>query len=622
MQLSMDELTVDDLRESGWREIIANMEEGDCISYTAAFGSKAEEARTEGNEKRAKALELLAHLTSMRVSKDDTADPLKPMFQGPEGRSAMCSDFDPAMELLESFLPHIDDDELAARVADVIWLRKHNFRAARTAALAYINSAGIGERKQWSESTRRMERAVSIAAQANQRDLIEKVIQRVEVALTVFNGTETFFLPLRLMRMLLERKAGDSAKYATLSEIFATAAEGRGDWHQAREYWILVADWFRTAKDEVQEKAARVRSAETYVREAEAQVNDPTGNQSYIAASHLIECAIHAFRKIAEQSTRIADLHRMLLESQENSNAEMKVLSYEYDASKLITAATEKVAGKNVYDALFELAMIGSPPQLENLKRQAELQRQDSILELIGVTRFTNAMGRTVARRDLPDEGEEEQEADLRITMYKAASLSHTILVQSMIIPALTQILREHTIAENDLRVILRDNPLIPNGREEFYVRGLHAGFRQDWTVAMHLLIPQIEHSIRHVLGELGIITSGLDDEGIQDERDLNRTLRLPEFADPLKSVFGEDLIFDLRGLLIERYGSNLRNDLAHGLLDYNSFASFPCVYLWWLTLHILYLPMAKVRYDNNEEAIPSEPEEGADKVGEANEEA
>lgn len=54
-----------------------------------------------------------------------------------------------------------------------------------------------------------------------------------------------------------------------------------------------------------------------------------------------------------------------------------------------------------------------------------------------------------------------------------------------------------------------------------------------------------------------------------------------------LKKLISEDLEFDLQGLLVERFGSNLRNGIAHGLVDYEGFFSTELIYLWWSSLHI-----------------------------------
>jgi hypothetical protein len=42
-----------------------------------------------------------------------------------------------------------------------------------------------------------------------------------------------------------------------------------------------------------------------------------------------------------------------------------------------------------------------------------------------------------------------------------------------------------------------------------------------------------------------------------------------------------------LRGLLIERFGSNLRHQEAHGLLDDLEYNSTTVAYFWWLTLRL-----------------------------------
>src|SRR5208337_229891 len=81
----------------------------------------------------------------------------------------------------------------------------------------------------------------------------------------------------------------------------------------------------------------------------------------------------------------------------------------------------------------------------------------------------------------------------------------------------------------------------------------------------------------------MGVLTSGIDSDGIQDERSLNLTL----YTQEIKEVFGEDIVFDLQGLLVERLGGNLRNRMAHGLMSHESFYSVEVPYLWALILRI-----------------------------------
>jgi len=93
-----------------------------------------------------------------------------------------------------------------------------------------------------------------------------------------------------------------------------------------------------------------------------------------------------------------------------------------------------------------------------------------------------------------------------------------------------------------------------------------------------------------------GGISSGLE-QGIQGERSLNVTLYKPEILE----LLGEDIVFDLQGLLVEKFGSNLRNKMAHGLIDQSEFYSWQIVYLWWLVLRLCVLPIYTSIYTQQE---------------------
>jgi hypothetical protein len=71
----------------------------------------------------------------------------------------------------------------------------------------------------------------------------------------------------------------------------------------------------------------------------------------------------------------------------------------------------------------------------------------------------------------------------------------------------------------------------------------------------------------------------------IQDDYTLNKVF--DKHDDHLKQILNENVVFTLKSLLIERMGSNLRNEICHGLYDYNQFHTGTIIYLWWLTLYL-----------------------------------
>src|SRR5207253_6305138 len=142
----------------------------------------------------------------------------------------------------------------------------------------------------------------------------------------------------------------------------------------------------------------------------------------------------------------------------------------------------------------------------------------------------------------------------MRKKMVMQAKQTHWPLqVAWKIEPGRVTIIKEHGVRQRDLVFLVGDNPFIPSDHEGIYLRGLQSGFFGDWLVAMHLLIPQIESSIRYVFQQHDVVTSTLESDGTQKERDLNQLLWMPE----LEQIFGPDIAFDLRGILIERFGDN-----------------------------------------------------------------
>ena len=55
------------------------------------------------------------------------------------------------------------------------------------------------------------------------------------------------------------------------------------------------------------------------------------------------------------------------------------------------------------------------------------------------------------------------------------------------------------------------------------------------------------------------------------------------------EEIFGEDLSFEIRSLFCDPFGPNLRNKLAHGLLDDRACYSPDAIYAWWLGLKLVF---------------------------------
>ena len=158
------------------------------------------------------------------------------------------------------------------------------------------------------------------------------------------------------------------------------------------------------------------------------------------------------------------------------------------------------------------------------------------------------------------------------------------IIVQALILPALDVLTLEHRLQTADLINLARRSPIMPIGREILFGKALAHGFNRDFATFIHLLAPQIEHMVRVPLKVAGVSTSHLDQDGIETENGLSALIDLPQTS----AIFGEDLIYEIKALFCDQMGPNLRNNIAHGLLNDQEANSVDAVYAWWLGLQLV----------------------------------
>lgn len=577
----------EDFLQSDWEAIVSQSADKECNDYWSHLRKKAREAHDAGDFKTKELFQLLSDVCTLHLRLDSPEQPFGPMMTSHAGRTAIAEDFtSEQIEFLTSIVSDVSDADLRARIADILWLLRRDYKMAEVAVTSYLESARILENPdEWVAAADRITRALQLSTLMgrNARNY-RSVISHIEDVIDRNSSNDPLFLSAKMMSLLQDSRAGDAAKYVRIAAMLAGRAETQCDWDRARTYWDIQAGWYEAAGDKESARGARLSAAETYVKQSEAHAN---GNPpSYMLSSTFMQKAVEAMRRARAPSDRIEELHSRLLAYQENSVSELRTISSSMDITETVSKAVEHVKGKSVLDALLNLSTIISPLKRNNLRAQAEEHKKKYLFKSFFPNVYLNALGRVIAHQPVDDE--ESIVAD----MCSLANQSHSIYVQAVIEPARRQIVAEHNISVGDLVAMLSNHRLVPTGREMLVARGLYAGLNGDFLVSTHVLVPQVEESVRYLLHQAGVIASSMNDKGVQEEIDLNRTLRFSKYTQTLSEVLGDDLVFELRGLLVERFGANLRNDMAHGLLDHDSFYAPAGCYFWWLALHLYSYPV------------------------------
>ncbi len=592
-------VSAEDFMNCGWKEVLGQTSREGYFEMWQAFSASARSAMEEKRTEHGKVLWLLADACSMNLVPTSHNEPFQPMAVFSGCRSAVPDDLtDSDISFFSEIIELIDDAWLKARLADLCWLKQRPKEITHAISAIDAYSTIPLDKETWVHDGRECwERATSLArilgTGAGDR------VQKLEAAiLSAFDEAvrQDDSLALELAELLKTNGMAREhrAEVANRLETLARELDSEGSLHPAREYFSAAADWYRVSGNQSKVTEMTVSVAEGWAAEAIAQISSST--PSHMVAASFYENAIQAYRTIPRAQraayrvdARIGELRTHLNESGRRTLDEMgEIRTPSFDISRLVEDARNAVSGKTAVDALQAFAGLDSGADVANIRKNAlDHMQKDPFRSLINTTHVSRD-GRVIAKRPAMNPGDESTdsaEVAIRAEMVQNYGIFVHIVVQVSICPALEVMLLEHRLREKDFVNLARQSPIVPLGRERLFGKALFRGYERDFVSALHLLVPQMEHMVRFHLKQAGAKTTNLDSDGIENENGLGTLMDLPE----AEAVFGKDRSFELKSLFCDAFGPNLRNELAHGLLDEDACCSPFAVYAWWLGLKLVF---------------------------------
>jgi len=306
-----------------------------------------------------------------------------------------------------------------------------------------------------------------------------------------------------------------------------------------------------------------------------------------MAGASIMAQAFNAMRQAVGGKVRADELHARLLELQELSLQELKAVSTTVDIQELIEKAVAKSSGKPLREALMALCHVSNAPAIEKLMELVRNEARVAVMSSMFSSDIINSRGRVVAKapplanaqEDLGDDG-------LRFRLFRHARTKRDLIIQAFVNPMRSTILREHNPDRLDVLTHIQHSPWVPPGHVESIIRVLVAGFQGDMLIVAHMVPPQIEALVRHVIEQRGGDTAMFDPEGLQPEKSLGVLLKMEE----AKQAFGAAGILEFEDIFVDQLGTNLRNEVAHGLISDEQMFGGDVLYAWWLLLKLCVL--------------------------------
>ncbi|MCX6841897.1 MAG: DUF4209 domain-containing protein [candidate division WOR-3 bacterium] len=587
-------LTKEDFDASDWQSIIAGSGKMTCFEFATDLLHASPSAGEADQAKEEAVFGLLGYLAQLLFAHDSgNAVFVTAPVNVPKDNAALDILTENHLDAIALIVEDTQDPEMRARLADVLWLKRRDPEYARLAVDSYLESVARLE-NDWPPLADRLRRAAYIGHELGRKEHFAKVMVRAEELAKSHCGDSRLHLLTCNIEIMVEFGHGDPATFAPICEAAADKAMRCADQPGAERLWMLAAEWHGRARNADAMRQARINAAETHVKMADLHTRGSTPAHAF--AVGYIEQAIAAYGRIANTKERVLQLRRRLEEHQAGSLAEMKGFSIPIDLSTAAEEARQAVRGKSFHDALLTLALRlgGGAKEYDEIVEEARKQNAERAWETLFTKMLVDSQGRTVAKstrkRKKTTTGLAATDPPLWNRMVSdTVQFTYRIFADGAVEPARRQMLFEHTVGIRDWLMITINSPFVPPGRELLWANALHAGFIGDLPVMLHLLVPQLEHALRNILRQSGVATTSLAPDGIEMENDLSWLLD----HDKTREVLGDTNVFHLKCLLDERVGFNLRNRVAHGLLNDGEAHASQLLYLWWSSLRLCLIPIA-----------------------------
>ncbi|MFO1458696.1 MAG: DUF4209 domain-containing protein [Verrucomicrobiota bacterium] len=584
------QLTLADFEAVPWKKALEVAGDKSCTEYLDGLMAGFRYCQSTNDQRGQNVYKLLNVAAALKLSEDPNR-PLVAPFPCASGIEVFGEN---AVESILKLAPTVEDPELRARLCDVAISAARKYKeCCEIAVQAYLESATrLKNARNLELPVERLRRVGQLVAYTERKNDVrwERWTNAVVQVIEIHRSDEKPWICEELMRILLRFKQGRPTECIRLCEEIALRAEKEGDWGMSRRFLRCKADWHSVTGEEEARLASLIGAARTYIGEADSALkrNPPSHSACHANLKHAVE----ALRKLPGTRQEVEGLHTRILEEGKFLGSECSQFSVTVNPVDQIDQTQQIFRQLTLHESLKFLGERSGAPPIELLKVVSQ--------QCLASTPFSHLFGRTylsedgkqiakVAPGDLT--GPLDSEAMTEVYMHQANESNRNVWVDMFIRPALEVIRSSHrSVAPRDLEFLVLDNPFVPPGREVIFLRGILAGFEEDFLVACHLLIPQIENSLRYMIVTHGgdIRTSRLHPNGDQPEILLDGLLD----HTLLKSILDPGLHFDLRGLLSCRgAGENFRNRLCHGLVDFGEFGGTSAVYVWWIVYHICARP-------------------------------
>ena len=494
-------------------------------------------------------------------------------------RSLIFSDFsEDEISLLNEFKYDELPNFLKARIYEVLFSINRDYKFAKLAIEAnkeltqeYIN---LGHYRIAGET---ISRALSIAEVMNYKDSQKECLQLVESLMNLSIAKGENQLGIKQLEVLSNSKISNKKDIIDVINILLAKFDYDIDILEK-----LIEIQLRLLNDETEVRKTKLFLAEHYEKEMLQLIEK--GNFSN--AERIARKALYLFQECSN-ITKARELNKNICACQHAICENMQSFSYQINPTPIYD-----ILQKNIKKMTFEECLVYLTQNVPRWNKDIILEEcKDEIKK--SLTSFMNIEVFNFQNKRIGIiEGVRTTEnsiSDSRL-FYR---LNHNFDFNgSVVIRFLMSIISlEFNFLKEDLDFLVKENTIVQEERKNIIQEGLFLALKGDYYKAVHILVPQFENILRNLTEQLGEAIDTIDQNGVTKFRSLASILK----SEKVNECLDENLIFLLRGLLVEPFGANIRNEIAHGIVTEER--SYSGSYIYFIGFFIKFLSYYSLQF-------------------------
>lgn len=494
-------------------------------------------------------------------------------------RSLILSDFS---EDEISLLSELKYDELpnflSARIYEVLFFINRNYKFAKLAIEAnkemtqdYID---LGRYRIAGET---INRALSIAEVMNYKENQRECLQLVESLMNLSIAKGENQLGIKQLEVLSNSKI--SNKKDIIDVINSLLPKFDCDIDILEK---LIEIQLRLLNDETEVRKTKLFLAEHYEKEMLQLIE----KENFSNAERMARNALSLFQECSN-ITKARELNKNIVACQRAICENMKSFSYQINPTPIYDILQRNIEKMSFEECMVYLSRIVPRWSKGTILAECKDEIRKSLTSSINTEVFNFQNKRIGTIEGVQTSEDPISESRLFYKLNHDFEFYGSLLIRFII----SAINLEFKFSRKDLDFLVMQNELIQQERKGIIREGLFLALKGEYYQAVHILVPQLENILRELAEKCGEAVDTVDKDGVTKYRSLASILK----SEKVNECLDENLVFLLRGLLVDPFGPNIRNEIAHGIVTEERSYSGP--YIYFIGFFIKFLSYYSLRF-------------------------